>query len=46
MLRFTDVELKLISNIEKYKLIEGVTDGVILMICESYSKANNKFLKS
>ena len=39
MLRFNDVNLKLISDIEKYQFIE-------IMICKGYIEANNKFLKS
>ena len=46
MLRFTDVNLRLISDIEKYQFIERTIIGNISMICKGYSEANNKFLKS
>ena len=46
MLRFTDVSLKLISDIEKYQLFESAIRGGISIICKRYAEANNKFLKS
>ena len=46
MLRFTDVNLKLISDIEKYQFFESTIRGGISMICRGYAEANNKFLKS
>ena len=46
MLRFTDVNLKLISDIEKYQFFESTIRGGISMICKGYAEANNKFLKS
>ena len=46
MLRFNDVNLKLISDIEKYQFIESTIRGGISMICKSYTEVNNKFLKS
>ena len=46
MLRFTDVNLELISGIEKYQFIETVIIGDISMICRVTVEANNKFLKS
>ena len=46
MLRFTDVSLKLIPDIEKYQLFESTIGGGISMICKRYAEANNKFLKS
>ena len=46
MLRFTDVSLKLISDIEKYQLFESAIKGGISIICKRYAEANNKFLKS
>ena len=46
MLKFTDVNLKLISDIEKYHFIEKVIWGGISMICHGYDKANNELLKS
>ena len=44
--RFTDVNLKLISNIKKYQFFESPIRGSISMIFKGYAKANNKFLKS
>ena len=46
MLRFTNVNLKLILDIEKYRLVESLIRGGISMICKGYAEANNKFLKS
>ena len=46
MLRFTDVNLKLISDIEKYQFVESTIREGISMICKGYAEANNKFLKS
>ena len=45
-LRFTDVNLKLISDIEKYEFVESITRDDISTISKSYAEANNKFLKS
>lgn len=45
MLSFTDVYLKLISDIEKYQFVESTVKGGIFMICKGYAGANNKFLK-
>ena len=42
---FTDVQLKLISDNEKYHFIESMIRGGISMICKDYSEATNKFLK-
>ena len=36
MLRFTDANLKLISDIEKYQLIESTIRGGIFRICKGY----------
>ena len=44
MLRFTDVDLKLISAIEKYQIVESTIKGCVSMIFKGYAKANNKFL--
>ena len=44
MLRFIDVNLKLISDIEKYKLIQGAISGGVSMTCKGYAEAN-KFLR-
>ena len=46
MLRFADVNLKVISDIEKYQFIVTMIRGGIYMICNSYAEANSKFLKS
>ena len=46
MLRFTDVTLKLISDVEKYQFIESTIRGGISMIYKGYAKAYNKLLKS
>ena len=46
MLRFTGVNLKLISDIEKYQFIESTISGDISMICKGCPKAKNKFWKS
>ena len=46
MLRFTDVNLKLISNVEKYQLVESMIREEISVICKGYAGANIKFLKS
>ena len=40
MLRFTDVNLKLISDIEKYQFIESTITGGN----KGYAEASNKFL--
>ena len=45
MLRFTGVNLKLISDIKMYQFIETIKGG-ISMICKGYAKANNELLKS
>ena len=45
MLRFTNVNLKLILDIEKYQLVESLIRGGISMICKGYAEANNKSLK-
>ena len=46
MLRFTDANLKLISDIEKYQFVESAIMGGISMICKGFAEANNIFLKS
>ena len=46
MLRFTDVNLKLISDISKYQFIESTKKVGISMICNGYREATNKLLKS
>ena len=44
MLRFTDFNLKLISDIEKYQFFEFSIKSGISMVCNGYAEANNKFL--
>ena len=46
MLRFNDVNLNPISDIEKYQFTESMIRDGISMICKGYAEANNKFLKS
>ena len=46
MLRFTDVNLKVISDVAKYQFIESTIRGGISIVCKSYAEANIKFLKS
>ena len=46
MLRFTDVNLKLISDIEKYRFVESTVRGAISVTSKGYAEANSKFLKS
>ena len=46
MLKFIDVNLKLISDIGKCQFIESSIRGGISMTCKNYAEANNKFWKS
>ena len=46
MLRFTDINSKLISDIEKYQFVESVIKCIISLICKGYAEAHNIFLKS
>ena len=46
MLRFTNVNSKIISDTKKYQFVESMTRGGISMICNGYAEANNKLLKS
>ena len=46
MLKFTDVNLKLISDFEKYQSIESTISDRISMICMACVEANNKSFKS
>ena len=46
MLKFTNLNLKLILDIENYQLFESTIRGGISKICKGYAKANNKLLKS
>ena len=45
MLRFADVNLILVSDIEKYQFFESTIRGNTSMMCKGYAEANNKFLK-
>ena len=45
MLRFRDFNLKLISDSEKYQIVESMISGDFPMICKGYVEANNKFLE-
>ena len=45
MVRFTDANLKLISDIKKYQFVESAIRGGISMICRQYAEAKIKFLK-
>ena len=44
MLKMTETELELISDIKMYFLIEEGMRGVISYIAKRYSKANNKYM--
>ena len=46
MLSFNNVNLKLISGIEKHQFIESTLRGGISMICKGYTEGKNKPLKS
>ena len=46
ILRLKGVNLKLISDIEKYQIVESTARGGVYMICKGYAQVNNKFLKS
>ena len=45
MLQMT-VELELISDIAMYLFVDKVMRGGISYMCQKYSKANNKYIKS
>ena len=45
MLRFTDVNVKLMSDIKKYQFIESILIGGVSMICLGYAEVNNELLK-
>ena len=45
MLRFTNVNLKLISETEKYELVQSTISSGVSMICKGYAEASNKSLK-
>ena len=46
LLRFTNVNLKLIFDTEKQQFIESMISRSISTICKDFAEANNKFLKS
>ena len=46
MFWFSDFDLKLVSDIEKYQFIESTIRGGMSMIYNGYAEANKKFLKS
>ena len=46
MLRFLDIDLKLISDVKKHQFLESAIRGGISMIRKSYAEGNNKFLGS
>ena len=46
MLKINDIELELISDIDMHLLLEKVMIGSISYIAKSYSKVNNKYMKS
>ena len=46
MLRFLDIDLKLISDVKKHQFLESTIRGGISMIRKSYAEGNNKFLGS
>ena len=46
MLRFNDVNLKLISETETYQFVESMIRGVISIISKNHAESNNKFSKS
>ena len=46
MLRFLDIDLKLISDVKKHQFLESTISGGISMIRKSYAEGNNKFLGS
>ena len=41
MQRFTDVNLKLMLDIDMYQSVERMIRGSISMICKGYAEANN-----
>ena len=45
MLKMTEIELELISNIGKYLFVEKGINGSIYYIAKRFSKANNKYIK-
>ena len=45
MLRFTDLNSKLILVIETYQFIESTIKGGIFMICKGYAEASKKLIQ-
>ena len=45
MLRLTVVDLKLVSDIEKYLFVESTIRDVISMISKGYAEGSSRFLK-
>ena len=45
-LRFTDVNLRLISDIKKYQFVEWMMKDSTYIVCTGYAEVNNKFLQS
>ena len=45
MLRLTDVDSELISDIENYQFVESTIRNNIYVIIKGYAELNNKFLK-
>ena len=46
MLRFRVVDLKIMSDIEKFQFVERTIRGGTSIICKGHDEASNKFLKS
>ena len=46
MLKMTEIELKLISDIDLFLFVEKVMSGGISHIAKTFSKANNIYMKS
>ena len=44
MLKMTDINLELITDIDMYQMIESSLRGVVSYIANRYSKSNNKYL--
>ena len=46
MLRFADIDLKLISNALKYQFIENTIGVGISLFCKGYAEANNHLVET